>query len=111
MAAWSALMLLVDMSYTAVLLPLMFAFGLLHPGSGQYYWLSVAVGFLFLADLVVVLHRWAGVPFQLAFQLAFHCTSQAVSVVLHRWAGLVYVFSSVLFREQKFTAGSRHVEN
>jgi hypothetical protein len=56
MAAWSALMLLVDMSYTAVLLPLMFAFGLMHPGV-RVYWLSVVAGFLFLADMVVVMHR------------------------------------------------------
>eukprot|EP00883_Tetradesmus_obliquus_P016049 jgi/Sobl393_1/9225/SZX75791.1 len=56
MAAWSALMLLLDMSYTAVLLPLLFAFGRMHPGAGVY-WLSVGVGFLFLADMVVVMHR------------------------------------------------------
>jgi hypothetical protein len=56
MAAWSALMLLADMSYTAVLLPLMFAFGWMHP-SYSAYWLSVAMGFLFLADMAVVMHR------------------------------------------------------
>jgi hypothetical protein len=58
MAAWSALMLLADMSYTALLLPLMFAFGWMHPNFPAY-WLSVAMGFLFLADMAVVMHRWA----------------------------------------------------
>eukprot|EP00879_Flechtneria_rotunda_P024919 GHRR01026446.1.p1 GENE.GHRR01026446.1~~GHRR01026446.1.p1 ORF type:complete len:369 (+),score=61.91 GHRR01026446.1:826-1932(+) len=56
MAAWSMLMLTIDMTYTAVLLPLLFAFNLLNPTHWSY-WLSVAVGFMFLADLLVVLHR------------------------------------------------------
>jgi hypothetical protein len=50
------MMIVIDMSYTAVLLPLMFAFGRLDPESPTY-WLNVTVGFLFLADMAAVLHR------------------------------------------------------
>lgn len=56
MAAWSVLMLLVDMVYTAILLPLMFAFDLLHPNQDAF-WLSVAMGCLYFADMLLVLHR------------------------------------------------------
>lgn len=56
MVAWSLLMLLVDMTYTAVMLPLMFAFDLLHPWQ-QQYWVSVTVGCLYFLDVFVVLHR------------------------------------------------------
>jgi Tfp pilus assembly protein PilV len=70
MAAWSVLMLLLDMSYTAVLLPLMFAFGMMRP-SFRAYWLSVAMGFLFLADMVMVMHRWAAVDRNLLFNMLY----------------------------------------
>eukprot|EP00878_Enallax_costatus_P023220 GHUV01024687.1.p1 GENE.GHUV01024687.1~~GHUV01024687.1.p1 ORF type:complete len:299 (+),score=52.11 GHUV01024687.1:1076-1972(+) len=56
MVAWSVLVLLIDLTYTAVMLPLMFAFDLLHPWQGQY-WVSVTVGCLYCLDVFVVLHR------------------------------------------------------
>lgn len=48
-------MLLLDLTYTAILLPLAFAFGL-HARPG---WLaaSLGLGFLFTLDLLVILHR------------------------------------------------------
>ncbi|KAI8467131.1 MAG: hypothetical protein J3K34DRAFT_44594 [Monoraphidium minutum] len=53
--AWSTAMLLLDLTYTAILLPLAFAFGLnARPG-----WLagSLGLGFLFTLDMGVMLHR------------------------------------------------------
>eukprot|EP00878_Enallax_costatus_P030002 GHUV01032589.1.p1 GENE.GHUV01032589.1~~GHUV01032589.1.p1 ORF type:complete len:268 (+),score=52.34 GHUV01032589.1:208-1011(+) len=62
MVAWSVLVLLIDLTYTAVMLPLMFAFDLLHPWQGQY-WVSVTVGCLYCLDVFVVLHRWASTAY------------------------------------------------
>lgn len=56
-AAWSALMLLLDLTYTAILLPLAFAFDLYdYP---PYLAASVTIGFLFTIDMGVMLHRCA----------------------------------------------------
>ena len=56
--AWSALLLALDLTYTAILLPLALAFRLnANPG---WLLMSLLVGFLFTADLGVMLHRWGG---------------------------------------------------
>jgi hypothetical protein len=50
-------MVVLDMVYPAILLPLLFAFDELRP-SRPTFWLHVAVGFIYAADMLVVLHRW-----------------------------------------------------
>lgn len=49
-------MVVLDMVYPAILLPLLFAFDELRP-SRPTFWLHVAVGFVYAADMLVVLHR------------------------------------------------------
>jgi hypothetical protein len=51
-------MVVLDMVYPAILLPLLFAFDELRP-CRPTFWLHVAVGFIYAADMLVVLHRWA----------------------------------------------------
>jgi hypothetical protein len=53
--AWGAAMLLADLTYTAILLPLAFAFGL-H-AVPAYRAASVTLGLMFTADMAVMLHR------------------------------------------------------
>lgn len=52
---WALLMLLLDVSYTALLLPLLLAYGEIVAFNGAYF-IEVAAGALFLADLLVNLH-------------------------------------------------------
>jgi hypothetical protein len=54
--AWSALTLFLDLTYTAILLPLAFAFGLNQDKAMAT--VSLTLGFLFTADMGVMLHRW-----------------------------------------------------
>jgi hypothetical protein len=56
MLAWAVLMLTTDLVYTAILLPLFVAFDLNVYGR-SCFWVSIVVGWLFVADLLVVLHR------------------------------------------------------
>ena len=57
-AGWSSALLLLDLTYTAVLLPLAFGFRL----NKEHGWLelSILVGLLFSLDMLVVLHRCGG---------------------------------------------------
>lgn len=55
-AGWSTALLLLDLTYTAILLPLAFGFRLnKEPG---WLELSMVVGLLFTVDMIVMLHRW-----------------------------------------------------
>ena len=56
MLAWAVLMLVTDLVYTAILLPLFVAFELNSYGH-SCFWVSIVVGWLFVADFLVVLHR------------------------------------------------------
>lgn len=57
-AGWSVALLLLDLTYTAILLPLAFGFRLnKEPG---WLELSIVVGMLFTVDMLVMLHRYTG---------------------------------------------------
>jgi hypothetical protein len=97
MLGWAIFMLVIDLTYTAVFLPLLEAFESNRPGK-PLFWFSITMGFLFVMDMLVVLHRAVVVKYLDKYMYIDSATDVARLYIRHGqfWTDLVVCMSAPL---------------